>query len=165
MRLRGDHQPRRAFAGRPRHLKNVIDINQCERLPDFEHAPADRPCWRAIAHAEYGWGQLVTQLAAGGPDLVQGPAINDNVPNGSSRIDLGDPAVIPNRLAAGMCCQPRARTFAKIDPATGREICRVARSSAADVRAAPSTRAKRAQPAWAATTVVKRGDILAASRS
>ena len=52
-----------------------------------------------------------------------------------------------------------ARTFTKVDPATGREICRVARSSAADVSRAVDI-AKRAQPGWAALTVVKRGDIL-----
>ena len=51
------------------------------------------------------------------------------------------------------------RLFEKIDPATGGEICKVARSTAADVRAAVD-RARQAQPAWAATTVVKRGDIL-----
>jgi aldehyde dehydrogenase (NAD+) len=47
----------------------------------------------------------------------------------------------------------------KKDPATGRAICEVARSSAADVELAV-TKAKAAQPAWAAMTVVKRGDIL-----
>src|SRR5687768_12054597 len=46
-----------------------------------------------------------------------------------------------------------------MDPATGRECCRVARSSAADVQSAVEC-AKKAQPAWAATTVVKRGEIL-----
>lgn len=51
------------------------------------------------------------------------------------------------------------RLFSKVDPATGREICKVARSTAADVRAAVD-RARHAQPAWAATTVVKRGEIL-----
>ena len=38
-------------------------------------------------------------------------------------------------------------------------MCEVARSSAADVELAVA-RAKAAQPAWAAMTVVKRGDIL-----
>jgi aldehyde dehydrogenase (NAD+) len=46
-----------------------------------------------------------------------------------------------------------------MDPANGRECCRVARSSAADVNSAVEC-AKKAQPAWAATTVVKRGEIL-----
>ena len=44
------------------HMKNVIDINRCERLP----APADAEKIgrgaREIAHADYGWDQLVAQL-------------------------------------------------------------------------------------------------------
>ena len=51
------------------------------------------------------------------------------------------------------------RTFRKMDPATGRALCEVARSTAADVELAV-TKAKAVQPAWAALTVVKRGDIL-----
>ena len=43
-------------------MKNVIDINRCERLP----APADAEKIgrgaREIAHADYGWDQLVAQL-------------------------------------------------------------------------------------------------------
>ncbi len=69
------------------------------------------------------------------------------------------PAVIPNLVSGTDAPAADGRTFAKIDPATGREICRVARSGAADVRLAVDA-AKRAQPAWAALTVVKRGDIL-----
>ena len=69
------------------------------------------------------------------------------------------PAVIPNLVAGADALASDGRTFAKLDPATGREICRVARSSAADVQLAVDA-AKRAQPAWAAMTVVKRGDIL-----
>ncbi len=69
------------------------------------------------------------------------------------------PAVNPNLVSGTDAPAADGRTFAKIDPATGREICRVARSGAADVRLAVDA-AKRAQPAWAALTVVKRGDIL-----
>jgi aldehyde dehydrogenase (NAD+) len=69
------------------------------------------------------------------------------------------PAVIPNLVAGADALAMDGRTFGKIDPATGREICRVARSTAADVGLAVDA-AKRAQPAWAAMTVVKRGDIL-----
>jgi aldehyde dehydrogenase (NAD+) len=69
------------------------------------------------------------------------------------------PGVIPNLVAGADALALDGRTFAKIDPATGREICRVARSTAADVGLAVDA-AKRAQPAWAAMTVVKRGDIL-----
>src|SRR5688572_7136399 len=69
------------------------------------------------------------------------------------------PAEIPNSI--GGRCQPAAdgRWFSKVDPATGREICRVARSQQPDVSAAVVA-ARRAQPAWAATTVVRRGEIL-----
>jgi hypothetical protein len=44
------------------HLKNVIDINECERLPDQAAAERIGRAAREIAHAEYGWEQLVTQL-------------------------------------------------------------------------------------------------------
>src|SRR5688500_16909996 len=78
----------------------------------------------------------------------------------SRSIDLSTiPAVVPNLVAGADTPASDGRTFAKIDPATGREICRVARSTAADVAEAVDA-AKRAQPAWAAMTVVKRGDIL-----
>jgi hypothetical protein len=43
-------------------MKNVIDINQCERLPDESDAERIGRAARDIAHAEYGWEQLVTQL-------------------------------------------------------------------------------------------------------
>ena len=69
------------------------------------------------------------------------------------------PAVIPNLVAGADLHASDGRTFAKIDPATGREICQVARSGRADVQAAVDA-AKRSQPGWAALTVVKRGDIL-----
>jgi aldehyde dehydrogenase (NAD+) len=74
--------------------------------------------------------------------------------------DLGAvPAVVPNQVGGRDALPAAGRTFAKIDPATGRTLCQVARSDAADVRAAVEA-AVAAQPAWAATTVVKRGDIL-----
>jgi len=69
------------------------------------------------------------------------------------------PAVIPNLIAGADALAIDGGTFSKVDPATGREICRVARSGAEDVRRAVDA-ARRAQPAWAAATVVKRGDIL-----
>ena len=78
----------------------------------------------------------------------------------SGRVDLKTiPSVIPNHLGGQDAAAGDGRTFAKIDPATGRTICQVARSTAADVKLAVEL-AKNAQPAWAATTVVKRGDIL-----
>ncbi len=69
------------------------------------------------------------------------------------------PAVVPNLIGGADALAMDGRTFAKVDPATGRDICRVARSTAADVALAVDA-AKRAQPAWAAMTVVKRGDVL-----
>ena len=75
-------------------------------------------------------------------------------------IDLASiPSVIPNQIGHQDARAVDGRTFAKVDPATGRTICQVARSTAADVELAVKL-AKQAQPAWAATTVVKRGDIL-----
>ena len=44
------------------HMKNVIDINRCERLPDFDEAEKIGRAARETAHAEYGWEQLVAQL-------------------------------------------------------------------------------------------------------
>jgi acyl-CoA reductase-like NAD-dependent aldehyde dehydrogenase len=74
--------------------------------------------------------------------------------------DLGAvPAVVPNQIGGRDALPTDGRTFAKIDPATGRTLCQVARSTAADVHAAVEV-ARAAQPAWAAATVVKRGEIL-----
>ena len=76
------------------------------------------------------------------------------------RADLGAlPSVVPNQIGGEDARALDGRTFAKIDPATGREICQVARSGRADVERAVEA-ARCAQPAWAAATVVKRGDIL-----
>ena len=44
------------------HGRNVIDINRCERLPNLDEAGAIGRAARDIAHAAYGWDQLVTQL-------------------------------------------------------------------------------------------------------
>ena len=44
------------------HLKNVIDINRVERLPEPADAEAIGRAAREIAHADYGWDQLVAQL-------------------------------------------------------------------------------------------------------
>ena len=74
-------------------------------------------------------------------------------------MDLSIPSVVPNQIGNQDAHASDGRTFGKIDPATGRTICQVARSTAADVELAVNV-AKQAQPAWAAMTVVKRGDIL-----
>ena len=44
------------------HMKNVIDIKECDRLPDPEQAERIGRAARDIAHADYGWDQLVAQL-------------------------------------------------------------------------------------------------------
>src|SRR5205814_5229858 len=72
---------------------------------------------------------------------------------------LETPDFIPNQIGALDAPADQGRCFQKFDPATGRPLCNVARSSAGDVDRAVQ-KAKAAQPAWAATTVVKRGDIL-----
>ena len=52
-----EHSPRGLV-----HMKNVIDINRCDRLPDFEQAEKIGRAAREIAHRDYGWDQLVSQL-------------------------------------------------------------------------------------------------------
>ena len=44
------------------HMKNVIDINLCDALPDVAHTAHIGRAAREIAHARYGWDQLVAQL-------------------------------------------------------------------------------------------------------
>jgi hypothetical protein len=44
------------------HMKNVIDINACDRLPGYDQAAAIGRAAREIAHADYGWDRLVAQL-------------------------------------------------------------------------------------------------------
>ena len=78
----------------------------------------------------------------------------------SNTIDLGSiPSVIPNHVGGQDMRPLEGRSFAKVDPATGREICQVARSTRADAELAIEL-ARKAQPAWAAMTVAKRGEIL-----
>jgi aldehyde dehydrogenase (NAD+) len=72
---------------------------------------------------------------------------------------LSPPPVVYNDLNGGAAPAADAGTFSKVDPATGAVICKVARSTRVDVARAVAA-AKAAQPAWAALTVVKRGDIL-----
>jgi aldehyde dehydrogenase (NAD+) len=69
------------------------------------------------------------------------------------------PAVIPNLVGGKDAPAADGTSFSKLDPATGREICRVARSGADDIRSAVAC-AKAAQPAWAEATPVRRGDIV-----
>jgi hypothetical protein len=44
------------------HMKNVIDINQCDRLPDVASTEAIGRAARDTAHRLYGWDRLVAQL-------------------------------------------------------------------------------------------------------
>lgn len=44
------------------HMKNVIDINRCEQLPEAADAESIGRAARELAHADYGWDQLVAQL-------------------------------------------------------------------------------------------------------
>ena len=44
------------------HMKNVIDINRCDRLPGTEEAQRIGRSAREIAQSDYGWDQLVAQL-------------------------------------------------------------------------------------------------------
>jgi hypothetical protein len=44
------------------HMKNVIDINHCDCLPEPADAVKIGRAARDIAHADYGWDQLVAQL-------------------------------------------------------------------------------------------------------
>jgi len=51
------HSPREVA-----HLRNVIDINRCDRLPDAADAERIGRAARDVARAQYGWDQLVAQL-------------------------------------------------------------------------------------------------------
>jgi hypothetical protein len=44
------------------HMKNVIDINVCDSLPDAAQTERIGLAAREIAHTQYGWDQLVAQL-------------------------------------------------------------------------------------------------------
>lgn len=69
------------------------------------------------------------------------------------------PGTIPNFVDGRESPAADGREFDKLNPATGARICGVARSQKADIVAAVAA-ARRAQAAWADTTVVKRGEIL-----
>jgi aldehyde dehydrogenase (NAD+) len=69
------------------------------------------------------------------------------------------PARIPNQIGHLDSMADGGGSFTKMNPATGQPLCEIARSTRTDVELAVKT-AKAAQPAWAAMTVVRRGDIL-----
>jgi aldehyde dehydrogenase (NAD+) len=85
--------------------------------------------------------------------MIQGQAV------AITGVSLDIPALVSNHIGGQDAGAADGRTFPKVDPATGLVICQVARSTRADVLGAVDN-AKAAQPAWAAMTVVKRGDIL-----
>lgn len=70
------------------------------------------------------------------------------------------PATIPNLIDGKE--STAASTFAKLDPASGKELCKAARSGKSEIEQAVAA-AKRAQPAWAETTAVARGDRIRAA--
>lgn len=69
------------------------------------------------------------------------------------------PGFVANWMNGKECHASAGEAFGKLNPADGTLLCQVARSRAADVRIAVEA-AGRAQPAWADTTVVQRGDLL-----
>src|SRR5262245_40288604 len=72
------------------------------------------------------------------------------------------PQRLPNQIGGADRHAAAAETFNKLNPAGGSVICQVARSRVADIAAAVGA-AKAAQPAWAAMTVARRGEILRAA--
>jgi acyl-CoA reductase-like NAD-dependent aldehyde dehydrogenase len=69
------------------------------------------------------------------------------------------PARVPNNIGGDERAASAGEWFDKLNPATGERLCEVARSRTADVDAA-IVAALAAQPAWADTTPVRRGEIL-----
>jgi len=69
------------------------------------------------------------------------------------------PDRVPNCIGGSDVAAAAGEWFDKLSPATGRRLCLVARSRHADVDRAV-TAAACAQPAWADTTPVQRGEIL-----
>ena len=69
------------------------------------------------------------------------------------------PKTIPNWIDGEECKALTGDTFGKLSPVSGKEICRVARSRVEDVEKAIQV-ARRAQPVWADSTPVSRGDLL-----
>src|SRR5688500_6167361 len=69
------------------------------------------------------------------------------------------PALIPNWIDGKQLPAQGGAAFSKLDPSNGKELCRVARSGAADVNAAV-TAVRSAQITWGDMPAVRRGDIL-----
>ena len=69
------------------------------------------------------------------------------------------PSEIPNWINGEQTLAASAEAFVKLNPADGKILGKVTRSSAVDVRRAVEA-ARRAQPAWAEIPPVKRGEVL-----
>ena len=69
------------------------------------------------------------------------------------------PKTVLNWIDGEECAAISRETFSKLSPVSGQEICRVARSKTEDVQKAVEV-ARKAQPAWADSTPVYRGDLL-----
>lgn len=76
--------------------------------------------------------------------------------------DLTAPQVVPNWIQGEDRLAISGRTLDKYDPATGRLLCRVARSDQSDVNDSVAA-AKSVQLAWSAETVAHRGEVLRAT--
>ena len=81
----------------------------------------------------------------------------DGMVTGKSASPL--PAFIPNWISGRQVPAAAGSTFVKLSPASGEQLCTVARSKAADVDGAVSSAAD-AQRGWAALPGVRRGEIL-----
>jgi acyl-CoA reductase-like NAD-dependent aldehyde dehydrogenase len=73
--------------------------------------------------------------------------------------ELGLPPIVLNYVDGAEQAAASGECFTKLAPATGRPLCSVARSRAADVDAAVAA-ARRAWPAWSELTPVRRGELL-----
>jgi len=69
------------------------------------------------------------------------------------------PEIIPNWINGEECAAVSRKTFEKLSPHSGQNLCQVARSNEDDVKKA-SQAARKAQAAWADITPVQRGDML-----
>ncbi len=69
------------------------------------------------------------------------------------------PRTVFNWIDGKECEATAGETFAKLSPVNGRELCKVARSRTEDVERAVQS-ARVAQPGWANSTPVYRGDLL-----
>lgn len=69
------------------------------------------------------------------------------------------PAQVPNWVAGREEAAASGRWLDKVNPATGRHLCRAARSDRADIERAVAA-ARRAQAAWAQVPAVTRGEAL-----